>query len=363
MNPLICFYKNEESIYSTDYERIQCDNNIDLISFLNDINKRFFHDLKVIQINFEAHHNQLFLKQKSLYPNAKATVFILNKYQTLPLLKIKLSLMNIPKTNIQKLNFKSLIQKEEFIHKVELIKNDISNGRIYQMNLTSPLLAKSDNKAVDIFYDYENFFSGKYKCLIPLDNTTLLSFSPELYLEKSNNLLITCPIKGSHNTQPLSKSFLLNSEKEEAELSMIVDLLRNDLNSLSYEHHSHVNKHRAIMDLGYIQHTYSEIQVHTESSLPHVINNTFPGGSITGCPKLESLKVIAEVEEYRRQAYTGCIGWWKDNDFSLNITIRTLIQFEDNYIYNSGCGIIYDSDPISEWNEFILKTGSLNVTK
>jgi anthranilate/para-aminobenzoate synthase component I len=115
------------------------------------------------------------------------------------------------------------------------------------------------------------------------------------------------------------------------------------------------------MQLGYIQHTFSEIEVETTKNLAEVLAATAPGGSISGCPKVESLKVIAELETYKRQAYTGALGWWKDNNFCLNLSIRTFIKKENQLYYHAGCGIVYDSDANKEWDEFLLKTGQLNV--
>jgi para-aminobenzoate synthetase component 1 len=182
-----------------------------------------------------------------------------------------------------------------------------------------------------------------------------------LFLKMQNKKLKTQPIKGSLSDEASSITFLLNNPKEEAELSMIVDLLRNDLNRLENKNSAQVNFHRRVMNLGYIQHTFSEIEIESDKTLPEVLLCTMPGGSISGCPKIESLKVISELETYKRQAYTGTIGWWKDNNFCLNITIRSFIKYKKQLIYHSGCGIVYDSDAEKEWNEFLLKAGSLNL--
>lgn len=161
--------------------------------------------------------------------------------------------------------------------------------------------------------------------------------------------------------QPRLKQELINNPKEDAELSMIVDLLRNDLNHVEKESSAQVTAHREVMKLGYIQHTYSEIEIETDKSLPEILRSTMPGGSISGCPKTESLKLIAELETYKRQAYTGTIGWWKDNNFSLNIAIRSFMKYKNQLFYHAGCGIVYDSDSQKEWDEFLLKAGSLNL--
>ncbi len=152
----------------------------------------------------------------------------------------------------------------------------------------------------------------------------------------------------------------MSSPKETAELSMIVDLLRNDLNSIC-EKPVTVTKHREILDLGYTQHTYSEITGLTNLNLPEILKSTFPGGSISGCPKSESLKAISEFENSPRGFYTGTIGWWQKNDFKLNIAIRSFKKQNTDLTYYAGCGIVYDSDPDCEWQEFLTKAGKLNV--
>ncbi|MEQ1722520.1 MAG: chorismate-binding protein, partial [Pseudobdellovibrio sp.] len=259
------------------------------------------------------------------------------------------------------LQFNTLENQAEFLNKVETIKKDISNGRLDQVNLTAPFVSESTYTPEKIFKNLFESFSGQYKALLPLAEYDLISFSPELFLKMQNKKLKTQPIKGSLSSESDSKANLLNNPKEEAELSMIVDLLRNDLNRTSVENSAKVNFHREIMKLGYIQHTYSEIEIDSDKTLPEVLLCTMPGGSISGCPKTESLQVISELETYKRQAYTGTVGWWKDNNFSLNITIRSFMRYKNQLFYHSGCGIVYDSDAEKEWNEFLLKAGSLNI--
>lgn len=355
MKPLICFYENGQYIFSTDYRHIPCPAEFSVEIFLEQIEKVFFDELKVVQVNFEAGHEELFCDKISLYKSAKAQVFIFNHF------KLKTLSDVVQNDCATALAFQSLVSRNEFIEKTNFIVEEIKKGRIYQVNLTSPLKGFSDLSGEELFAKYKNLFTGDYKALLPSDNYDLLSFSPELFLEQKNGTLITRPIKGSQAVGAHFSEQLEKSKKEEAELSMIVDLLRNDLNSLSSDKDAIVTKHREKMQLGYIQHTFSEIAVKSELPLSEVLTKTLPGGSISGCPKIESLRVINEVEKYKRQAYTGILGWWKKNEFGLNITIRSFIKAGDELFYHAGCGIVYDSDPESEWQEFLLKTGALNV--
>ncbi|MEK6628434.1 MAG: chorismate-binding protein [Bdellovibrionota bacterium] len=360
MKPLICFYQDDQYIYSDNYAIHTCKADQNVSDFLNLIEASFKKELKVVQINFEYNTNELFLDKKELYAADKATIFIINQHE---IFTAKQLINKIPSTmNPLTHQFKILEEKESFKHKVEIIKKEISAGRIYQVNLTAPLVSETNYTPEKIFKNYFEKFGGSYKALLPLPSCDLISFSPELFLKKQQRKLKTQPIKGS---LPINSDFakdLLENNKEEAELSMIVDLLRNDFNRIETEFSSKVSFHREALQLGYIQHTYSEIEIETDKSLAQILEVTFPGGSISGCPKTESLEVIAELETYKRQAYTGTLGWWKDNNFSLNLTIRTFIKVKNQLFYHSGCGIVYDSDPEKEWNEFILKTGHLSQT-
>lgn len=361
--PLVCFYLDNQYIYSNNYIVLQCEPQMSVTDFLKKIEAEFRKDLKVVQINFEFENQQIFQHQKELYPSSKATVFVLNSHEILPANRL---LNELPST-ITKLTpvFQPIEEKQSFIEKALKIKKEIAAGRIYQANLTSAFVSETTYSAEKVFKNLFEKFGGEYKALLPFGTHDLACMSPELFLKKQNLKIKTQPIKGSlADGKDLTKD-LLENPKEAAELSMIVDLLRNDLNRLDETNSAKVTAHREIMKLGYIQHTYSEIEIDLEKdrSLSEIIKFMMPGGSISGCPKIESLKVIAENESIKRQAYTGTIGWWKDNNFCLNIAIRTFIKCKNQLFYHTGCGLVYDSDPEKEWEELVLKTGAINVQK
>ncbi len=350
MKSLVCFYRGQ-FLKSEDYILDSCPDSETVTVFLKRIGAAYPQQMKIIQVGFEF-ENPVFAGQIKLYSASKASVFILNSFELVS------ALADFTMTPLQ---FESLESESGFIEKVKLIREEIAAGRVYQVNLTAPLKAKCDNSAFEIFSHYTKFFTGPYRALLPLQQSDVICFSPEMFLEKTDGRLRTRPIKGSLPSSLDFNSHLIENKKEEAELSMIVDLLRNDLNRLEENEEAVVTQHRSAMQLGYIQHTFSEIEIKTEKSLPEILSCTLPGGSISGCPKTESLKIISEYEPYARQAYTGCIGWWQNNDFCLNLSIRTFIKSERDLFYHAGCGIVFDSDPQKEWNEFLLKTGALNV--
>lgn len=358
MLPVICFFENETYIYSTDYVLHLCPDSISATDFLNRIEKEFADEMKVVQVNFDAYNFELTKHQTRLYENNKASVFILKTFEILSLTEIALK---------QKVNtsssapFQLLVTKNEFLEKVIQIKEMIAAGRFYQVNLTYAFKALLKTNPFDFFLNHQANYTGNYKAFLPFANHSVISFSPELFLEKKGLTLKTEPIKGSISKNENSDTDLLKSAKEQAELSMIVDLLRNDLNSLETKSSAQVTKHRQVMNLNYIQHTYSEVTIQTEKNMPFILEKMMPGGSISGCPKKESLIAITELEPTARSIYTGAIGFWQKNDFKLNIAIRTFVQTEEAYYYFAGCGIVYDSNPEKEFEELINKAGRLNV--
>ena len=333
MSPVICFYQNQQVIYSEDYILKSADQNI--FEFLSKIETQYIDQMKIVQIDFEF---------------TSASVFILNSYKLV-------AADEIESDEPVDLQFKPVISKNIFIQKILSIQKHISAGRYYQVNLTSWFKSNTFEDSFSLFKKYLTVFKSEYFAFLPMKNIEILCYSPELFLEKINSAIRTQPIKGTLLTDLPQ---LLTSPKETAELSMIVDLLRNDLNSVC-EKPVVVTKHREILDLGYTQHTYSEIAGNTHLGLPAILRSTFPGGSVSGCPKLESLKAISELENSPRGFYTGTIGWWQKNDFKLNIAIRSFKKENSDIAYYAGCGIVYDSDPDSEWQEFLTKAGKLNI--
>lgn len=351
MKPLICFYRNKY-IRSTDFTLIEKDVNQSSADFLIELEKKYFSALKILQIDFDAFAAQRTIK-KQFYRSPVVQVFIVHSHEEISTdeLKTNLSAQGLP-------YFKPETSQLTFYKSVEKIVADINDGRFYQVNLTAALSA--DSPLIDsyhLFKSYFPLFKANYAAFLPSKDFDILCFSPELFLLKKDSHLLSRPIKGTTNE---SFDSLINNKKENAELSMIVDLLRNDLNSVATSP-AKVNVHREKMQLPYTTHTYSEIEVQTDSTLPHILQMTMPGGSISGCPKIESIKSISENENYQRQFYTGAIGWWENTDFELNIAIRSFVRTTKQLNYFAGCGIVAESDPVTEWNELLNKAGKLNL--
>ncbi|MES2803023.1 MAG: bifunctional chorismate-binding protein/class IV aminotransferase [Bdellovibrionota bacterium] len=364
MQPVICFYENQTFIYSTDYQLLSCADEQDVIEFFNSIELKHAQKMKVVKINFSALEPKTANDSRWHYIHtAKASVYVLNKYELVTQEQLE---HFYPDKVTSWPAYNPTVSETVFIKNVESIKVDICRGRFYQMNYTAALEAQAPvrHSLLSFFVQQAKSIGADYRAYLPLGpDESITCLSPELFLRKKGAKVITQPIKGTL-LSGASLSDLQNSTKESAELSMIVDLLRNDLNTLScdqYNDSSKVNFHRKILELKYTTHTYSEIEINTSKKFSEILAKTFPGGSISGCPKKESLKKIAEVENYHRDFYTGSIGWWQNDDFSLNIAIRSMYQKARKLFYFTGCGIVFDSEPQKEWHEFLTKCSFLNL--
>lgn len=269
-----------------------------------------------------------------------------------------------------KSNFKQTFMKSffetyaEYQKKIEKIKNFIELGDIYQVTLSHSIGVeqKCDAFALfrKIFYDNPAAFSAFFKT----KDWTIVSSSPERFLSHTAGNLETRPIKG---TAPRGKTLaedqsnqaqLFASEKEKAELLMITDLMRNDLARVSRSGSVEVDKMWQCEGYTNVFHLYSIIRSQSMSSLHPVdlIRKTFPGGSVTGCPKLRAMEIINEIENRPRGIYTGSIGYFSGNgDFNFNVAIRTLLVHQNRVEIQLGGGIVYDSMASQEYLETLYK--------
>ncbi len=261
-------------------------------------------------------------------------------------------------------SLKSNLEKEDFLKKIEKIKDHILEGDVYILNF-------SHRFTVDYPFSKEELFStllvenpAMYSAFLKHGDFSVLSSSPELFLDRKGEDIITKPIKGTiekKETEEENKiqiKKLLDSEKENAELSMIVDLERNDLGKICNIGTVKVEKHREIMELPNLFHTVSTVTGKIEKNMNpiDIITAMFPGGSITGTPKIKAMQLIEELEEYKRGVYTGSVGYVGFNgDILLNIAIRTMIYKDKKINFSVGGGIVLDSDPEAEYKETLDK--------
>ena len=196
----------------------------------------------------------------------------------------------------------------------------------------------------------------------------LLSSSPERFLQIRNGKVQTRPIKGTRPRgateleDSANRQELLESEKDRAELLMIVDLMRNDLGRVCKTGSVKVTEMYHIEDYSTVFQLVSTIEGELEEGIHALdcIKAAFPGGSITGAPKIRAMEIIDEIEPTQRNVYTGSIGYVGFNgDADLNIVIRTILQKDDTAYFQVGGGIVWDSDAEMEYEETLVKAKAL----
>jgi para-aminobenzoate synthetase component I len=275
----------------------------------------------------------------------------------------------LPITN---LNWTPNITKEKYSQDLQKIHQDLHDGEIYQACYTYNMSSESNESGQDLFLQSVNFSPAEMSAYLQGPNYELISASPERFLSVKNKLITTCPIKGTRprgqtgsEDQRLLQE-LLDSEKDKAELMMITDLLRNDLGKVSEFGTVKVQELRSTMSTPSVWHTYSKITGNLRSDCTNIdlLQATFPGGSITGCPKHRSVKILNKLESEPRGVYTGCIGYLSTNgNMDLSIAIRTVTKQGPNLTLGVGGGIVYDSDVKSEWEETIAKAKCFTFTQ
>jgi len=199
------------------------------------------------------------------------------------------------------------------------------------------------------------------------DEKIIISMSPEQFLKINGNNVQTSPIKGTRprgttrDSDQLMVHELINSAKDNAELLMIVDLERNDLGRVCEPRSIKVNELKRLETFATVHHLVASISGKLRENQGHVdcIRACFPGGSITGAPKIRSMEIIEELEAQNRGVYCGAIGYIGFNKCTeLNIAIRTAVAEDGELTFYSGAGIVADSDPENEYQETLVKVKS-----
>lgn len=256
--------------------------------------------------------------------------------------------------------------------KIRKIKKYISEGDTYQVNYTLKSKFNYDGEVSSFIAQLLFNQSASYTSIINEKENFIISISPELFFKTEGNKIISKPMKGTiQRGKNIDDDFskgeqLKNSKKDKAENIMIVDLLRNDIGKLSK--FSSV-KAKPLFEIEKYETLYQMTSTVSgeliDKSFSKIITNLFPCGSITGAPKIRTMEIINELEKEKRGIYTGTIGIIKNNDFTFNIPIRTITlnKFSNNGELGLGSGIVWDSDPISEFEEVKLKSEFLTNSK
>jgi len=273
-----------------------------------------------------------------------------------------------PPTEQTTARFESDCTPGEFADRVRQVKQYIRDGDTFQANISQRLRAPATVHPVEAFDALREVNPAPYSALLEFPGVDLVSASPELLLECDGDRLRTEPIAGTRprgETAEADKKLeadLLTDEKERAEHAMLVDLERNDLGKVSEFGSVDVTEYRRVDRYSEVMHLVSLVKgtMRDEYDLADAIAAVFPGGTITGAPKPRTMEIIDEVEATRRGPYTGAIGIFGfDGRATLNIIIRTLVRYNDEYHLRVGAGIVHDSVPDQEYNETLDKGRAL----
>jgi len=264
---------------------------------------------------------------------------------------------------------------EEYLTAINKIKTEISNGDYYQTNLTRKFYGKinceiNKYKAWQIFSDLCKASPSNYSALIKNRYSYIISASPELFLSINNQKIISKPIKGTSPRDHLDKKkdiqnrdYLINSTKEKSENLMIVDLVRNDLSRISKIGSVKVDRLFQVDSYQTIHHLSSEISgiMLEECNIFNAIIACFPPGSMTGAPKIKAIEASNSFEKIARGIYSGTIGIIKSKDEAVfSVVIRTLILQNNNFEFQVGGAITFDSEPQKELEETYHKAKAIN---
>ncbi|MFN6038030.1 MAG: chorismate-binding protein [Bacteroidota bacterium] len=261
--------------------------------------------------------------------------------------------------------------KNIYLENITKIKNHIQLGDIYEMNYCIAITANVDSlNPFDIFLRIHKNAEAPHACLAKFGDDYIICTSPERFLKREANKIITQPIKGtakrgkSREEDELLKNNLSNSIKEKSEHVMAVDVARNDLSRIAQKNSVEVKKLYGIHTFKQVHQMISTVSCNLKPDVvfEEIIDATFPMASMTGAPKIRATQLINEFENFKRGFYSGSIGVIKENgDFDFNVVIRSIIYNEATKRIMIGVGgaITNLSEPEEEWEECILKANIL----
>lgn len=268
------------------------------------------------------------------------------------------------KKNSTLAKFEANFKKEEYLNAIQKMIDYIIEGDIYITNMTQRLKVKSEKKPLEVFEYLRKFNPSPFGAYLDYGDFQVISASPERFLKMRDRLIETRPIKGTRKRgatreeDEILRLELLNSEKDKSELLMIVDLERNDLHRICELKSVKVTELFEVEAYSTVFHLVSTIigRLKEEFSFVDLIEATFPGGSITGAPKIRAMEIIDELENSRRNLYTGSLGYISfDGNCDLNIIIRTAIHKNGEYYLGVGGGITCESELEFEYEETLQK--------
>jgi anthranilate synthase component 1 len=264
--------------------------------------------------------------------------------------------------------FESDTGREAYAERVRQVKRYVREGDTFQANVSHRLRAPAVVHPVAAYDALRRVNPAPYSGLVEFPGVDLVSASPELLLERDGRAIRTEPIAGtrprgdSERADAALAEELATDEKERAEHAMLVDLERNDLGKVSAYGTVDVAEYRRIDRYSEVMHLVSDVtgRLRDDVGVADTVGAVFPGGTITGAPKPRTMAIIDELETTRRGPYTGSMAAFGfDDRATLNIVIRTLVRFDDEYHLRVGAGVVHDSEPEREYDETLDKARAL----
>ena len=281
---------------------------------------------------------------------------------------VQLAIESVQQLEIE---IKQRISKESYVAKVSKMLEHIHHGDIYEANFCMEFYAENAIiTPIEIYQKLNTISKPPFAAFFKNQQYYLLCASPERYLRKEANKVISQPIKGTakrfldKTLDENSKKELEQNSKERSENIMIVDLVRNDLSHTAVKGSVEVEELCGIYTFEQVHQMISTVVSNVENTtLPvEILRTTFPMGSMTGAPKISAMKIIEELEETKRGLYSGAVGYFTpDNDFDFNVVIRSILYNEaEKYIsFSVGSAITSQSNPEQEYEECLLKAKAM----
>jgi para-aminobenzoate synthetase component 1 len=268
----------------------------------------------------------------------------------------------------QEVLFKSNMDKKYYQDSINRIKDYISSGDIYQINFTQRFECQLNKTPYTLYERLRKKNPAPFAAYMNFGEGEIVCSSPERFIQVKDGIIETRPIKGTiargetPQEDMINKEILKNSEKDRSELLMIVDLERNDIGKISEAGSVEVPELFSIEEYATVFQQVATVRGKIKQNVTTVdiLKATFPGGSITGAPKIRAMEIIDELEQTARNIYTGSIGYIGfDGSIDLNIVIRTVLCKDEKAYFQVGGGIVWDSTSESEYKESILKGKAL----
>lgn len=257
------------------------------------------------------------------------------------------------------LDIAATITKERYTQDIQDIQRLIADGDTYQVNHTFRLHGVVFGHPLALYRELRRQQPVRFGAYMDTGTRTILSFSPELFLQLEHGTITAMPMKGTLGTDQGSAQDLARSAKDHAENLMITDLIRNDLGRICKTGSIRVPKLFEVQQVGRVYQMTSTVtgRLRPDVNLSALLSAVYPCGSVTGAPKKRTMQIIRELEQDARELYCGSIACFDPNgDFQMNVAIRTLELNENNqFQMGIGSGITIDSDAENEWQECLVK--------